>query len=296
MQTLTRAAERAVLWEFVKFRNFAAPGAFLESKRVEGELFTLESRLPRMSTGLRYDLCMRRVVPIVLAVVGVMTVPTAGAQINGTRASVTSLGGSPIFPPGPRASVTSLGPQGFTPNFNGRNCCFSFRPKNPHHSGLGGGRFGFGVGVLPLYSMPYYYGYGDVVDPVDDSMEQSYSRVADRQKVDRESTSQQQYYDDERLNRLEAQMDEMENAPKKSEPVQTHPQAPVADQPGTVLVFRDGHSVEVTNYAIVGDTIYDFSQGSRHKIALADLDLSATEKQNDARGLDFRLPTRPLGN
>lgn len=248
-----------------------------------------------MSTRLRYHSAVRHLLPVVVAVITMVAVPTAGAQINGTRASVTSLGGSPIFPPGPRASVTSLGPQGFTPNFNSRNCCFSFRPKNPHHSGLGGGRFGYGVGVLPLYSTPYYYGYGDVVDPVDDSMEQSYGSLAARPQPDRQSQAQQQYNDD-RLSQLEKQMDDMENTPKKSQAAESEPQLPVADQPDTVLVFRDGHSIQVTNYAIVGDTIYDFSQGSRHKIALADLDLTATQKQNDARGLDFRLPTRPLGN
>ena len=247
-----------------------------------------------MSTWLRYDLVMRRWLPTVVAVLGV-AVPIATAQINGTRASVTSLGGSPIFPPGPRASVTSLGPKGYTPNFNPRNCCFSFRPKNPHHSGLGGGRFGRGVGVLPLYSMPFYYGYGDVVNPVDDSMEQTYGPVSSDRETERAGQLQQQYVDD-RLSRLEQQMDEMESTPKKSQSEEREPQAPAADQPDTVLVFRDGHSIEVTNYAIVGDTIYDLSQGSRHKIALADLDLNATAKENDARGLDFRLPTRPLGN
>jgi hypothetical protein len=190
--------------------------------------------------------------------------------------------------------VTSLGPQGFTPRFNGRNCCFSFHPKNPHHGGLGGGRFGYGVGVLPLYSMPFYYGYGDVVNPIDDSMEQNYGPVADRQSSVRTSPSQQ--YVDDRLSRLEQQIDEMESTTKKSEPAESERQAPAAEQPGTLLVFRDGHSIEVQNYAIVGDTIYDLSQGPRHKIALADLDLKATEKENDARGLDFRLPTRPLGN
>jgi hypothetical protein len=246
-----------------------------------------------MSTRLGYHFCMQRLVSV-LAVVGMVAVSTAGAQINGTRASVTSLGGAPAFPPGPRASVTSLGPQGFTPRFNGRNCCFSFHPKNPHHGGLGGGRFGYGVGVLPLYSMPFYYGYGDVVNPVDDSMEQNYGPVADRQSSVRTSPSQQ--YVDDRLSRLEQQIDEMESTTKKSEPAESERQAPAAEQPGTLLVFRDGHSIEVQNYAIVGDTIYDLSQGPRHKIALADLDLKATEKENDARGLDFRLPTRPLGN
>lgn len=259
-----------------------------------------------MSARLRYHFGMRRLVPVVLAFVGIIAVPVV-AQINGTRASVTSLGGSPIFPPGPRASVTSLGPLGYTPNFDFHHCCFSFRSHDggshgDHHGGsrgghneeFGGGRYGYGSGVLPLYSMPFYYGYGDIVDPVDDSMEQTYGPVPDRQKSDRASQPQQPYNDD-RLSRLEEQMDEIENAPNKSQAANIEPQRPVADQPDTVLVFRDGHSVEVKNYAIVGDSIYDLSQGSRHKIAIAELDLSATEKANDARGLDFRLPTRPLG-
>lgn len=258
-----------------------------------------------MSTRLRYYLPMRRVLAVVAVIVGMMAVPVLEAQINGTRPSVTSLGGSPIFPPGPPASVTSLGPRGYTPNFRNPNCCFDFR--TPHHGGhvgshgngsgrdgFSGGRYGYGVGVLPLYSMPYSYGYGDVVDPVDDSMEQAYGPVAPPQRTDQASPSQQ--YNDERLGRLEQQMDDMENTPSKSQAGSSTPRIPVADQPDTVLVFRDGHSIQVKNYAIVGDTIYDFSEGARHKIAIADLDLGATEKQNDARGLDFRLPTRPLGN
>ncbi len=244
-----------------------------------------------MNTGLQYHSAMWRLTSGLAALIAMLALPGV-AQINGTRASVTSLGGSPIFPPGPRASVTSLGPQGYTPRFDPHNCCFSFRPKNPSHSGLGGGRYGYGVGVLPLYSMPYYYGYGDVVDPVDNSMEQTYGPAA-AQRVDRENQAQQ--YNDERLNRLEQQMDDMENAPKRTEASASEPPHAVADQPDTVLVFRDGHSVQVKNYAIVGDTIYDLSDGSRHKIAIADLDLTATEKANDARGLDFRLPARPLG-
>jgi hypothetical protein len=66
--------------------------------------------------------------------------------------------------------------------------------------------------------------------------------------------------------------------------------APASDQPQTVLVFKDGHQVEVANYAIVGSTLYDLTGGHRQKIALADLDLSATAKQNDDRGIDFQVP------
>jgi hypothetical protein len=252
-----------------------------------------------MTCWVRYHIGMRRWLGISLAVLGLAAVPALQAQINGTRASVTSLGGSSIFPPGPPASVTSLGPRGFTPNFGFPNCCFPFGVKHHHPDGfLNGsrGRGGFGYGVLPLYSMPYYYGYGDVVNPVDDSMEQAYGPVS--QRSDRGGAQQQQYNDD-RLSRLEQQMDEVESAtstPKKSQADASEAPKPPADQPNTVLVFRDGHSMDVKNYAIVGDTLYDFSNGSRRKIALADLDLDATQKQNDNRGLDFRLPKRPSGN
>jgi len=44
------------------------------------------------------------------------------------------------------------------------------------------------------------------------------------------------------------------------------------------------------NYAIVGDTLFDFSGDRTHKILLADLDIPATQKANDASGVEFKLP------
>ena len=73
-------------------------------------------------------------------------------------------------------------------------------------------------------------------------------------------------------------------------------EAPVPDQPQTVLVFKDGHQLEVQNYAVIGDTLYDLTPGRHHKIPLADLDLTSTAKQNDDRGIDFRLPPNPETN
>jgi phosphoglycolate phosphatase-like HAD superfamily hydrolase len=80
-----------------------------------------------------------------------------------------------------------------------------------------------------------------------------------------------------------------EPAPAVSEPLE------VTDQPETVLIFRDGHRVELRNYAIVGDTLYDFTS-ARHKISLADLDLTATARENDDRGIDFHVPATAGGS
>jgi hypothetical protein len=72
--------------------------------------------------------------------------------------------------------------------------------------------------------------------------------------------------------------------------------APEPQQPSTSLVFKDGHQLEVSNYAIVSQTLFDLTPGHPRKIALADLDLTATQKQNDDHGVVFQLPPSPQAN
>jgi len=65
--------------------------------------------------------------------------------------------------------------------------------------------------------------------------------------------------------------------------------------PATVLVYRDQHKEEVSNYAIVGQTLWNFSSQRTKKIPLADLDMAATEKANDDRGVAFNVPATHSG-
>jgi hypothetical protein len=58
----------------------------------------------------------------------------------------------------------------------------------------------------------------------------------------------------------------------------------------TVFAYRDGHQFEAKNYAIQGQTLWIFGDQSTRKISLADLDLSATKRLNDSRGVEFALP------
>jgi hypothetical protein len=58
----------------------------------------------------------------------------------------------------------------------------------------------------------------------------------------------------------------------------------------TVLVFRDKHTQEVQNYAVVGGTLWIFSERRATKLPLSWLDIVATTKANDERGVDFRVP------
>ena len=61
--------------------------------------------------------------------------------------------------------------------------------------------------------------------------------------------------------------------------------------PATVLVFRDQHTKEIQNYAIVGQTLWNFAPQHTEKIPLSELDLPATAKANDDRGITFKVPT-----
>jgi len=58
----------------------------------------------------------------------------------------------------------------------------------------------------------------------------------------------------------------------------------------TVLVFHDQHVQQIQNYAIVGYTLWNFVGQRTEKIPLAELDIQATIKANEDRGVDFHLP------
>jgi hypothetical protein len=68
--------------------------------------------------------------------------------------------------------------------------------------------------------------------------------------------------------------------------------------PPTTFIFRDGHHEDSSDYSIISGVIYargDFwTTGSwSRQIKLSQLDLPATAKANQDRGIAFRLPTAP---
>ncbi len=59
--------------------------------------------------------------------------------------------------------------------------------------------------------------------------------------------------------------------------------------PATVFIFKDGHQLETRNYAIMGETLFDFSGKMVKKIQMAEIDTVATAKANDDRGVQVKL-------
>jgi hypothetical protein len=215
----------------------------------------------------------------------------ASAQVNGMPASVTSPGFGGHQVNGVAPSVTSLGPRGYTPAFP--TCCFRGTvPANSHptlnfHHHHPNGSFSRGGAV---YAVPYYgyYNYEDeAAEAPPDEQYNGGPTIFDRRGPGT-APSPAPYA---RASRSDSTQPESPSTPA-AQPDDT----PAPDQPQTVLVFKDGHQVEVANYAIVGSNLYDLTDGRRHKIALAELDLTATAKQNDDRGIDFQLPAHSEAN
>jgi len=190
------------------------------------------------------------------------------SQINGVPPSVTSIGFGGRFINGISPSVTSLGLNGYGNSWSVfGNCCANiFMPANPNPPLFSGRHHHhrdhavFAVGVSEPAYVPYAVPYDQEAD--DDSRDVDYVHAPGTRNA--------------------------KAAP--GDPAPGDPEEPVADQPSTVLVFKDGHQSDVLNYAIVGDTRFDFGTGRTKKIPPADLDLPATRKANDDRGVDFQIP------
>jgi hypothetical protein len=223
------------------------------------------------------------IVFILAAVTGLLLLPAA-AQVHGVPASVTSIGFGGNFSrsPGVPASVTSIGPHGFghtqffgQPFFNQgfHNNNFGHR----HHQGFFGGGLSFGI--------PYAYPVAVPVAVTDDYEDDQYN--GGPTIFDRRGPGPSNRREEERYRRDDR--DDRDDVPE-ARSAEPGPQEPVANQPATAVVFKDGHSIELSNYAIIGSTLYDLTPGHPRKILLADIDVPATQKQNDEHGVDFNLP------
>ncbi len=83
-----------------------------------------------------------------------------------------------------------------------------------------------------------------------------------------------------------------------SAPRPAHATTPAPDLPPATLIFLDGRHEEATNYAIVSGVMYlhsDYwtSGAWAKRIQLAELDIPATLKANQERGVKFALPSAP---
>jgi len=232
-----------------------------------------------MSCQVEYHRVVKRGIAATVAVFGLIFFAavfssTSAAQIKGAPASVTSPGFGGRAINGTPPNVTSLGRQGYAP---------VVVPGGGHNSGHQGNlrrRSHDGAYYGGVYVVPAPYADNATSDVEDDANYQGGPTIFDRR-----GSGAQAY--------IPPVADA--TAPHAQNSVQDPPESESAPDP-TLLVFKDGHQIEVGNYAIVGRTLYDMTPGHPRKVALADLDIDATQKQNEKRGVTFQLPPSAQGN
>ncbi|MGC2258994.1 MAG: hypothetical protein WA594_11870 [Candidatus Sulfotelmatobacter sp.] len=238
----------------------------------------------------------RRLIPASLASLAVLlfpllTVSSSPAQIGGV--SPGAIHSVPVAPPtavrvAPPTVMLVPPPTGATPvpspfarSAFAHPTGIPHPPHPPQNTGNHPHHDANGVAIYPyLYPIPYAANLSDpgTAGP-DDVQDQEGANVGDPRNYGTDAYVRPLPVDPAR--NISAESDFADS------PAADPPDPP---QPPTTLVFKDGHQLQLNNYAIVSQTLYDFTPGHPRKIALSDLDLPATQKQNDDRGVVFELP------
>jgi hypothetical protein len=198
------------------------------------------------------------------------------------------------------ASRGGMGAGGFhggASHFAGRG--FHGGPHSGFHSGNGFHHPGHGPRIIirnprfndrfragfyspyPYYYSPFWWDWAD----------SSYDSQADN--------SYAQYQSNAEINRLSDEVQELREEQRERQ-YESSSMRPPAPQPKTeakqqedlpvVLVFLDKRIQEVKNYAVANEMLIVLEGNRRRKYPLADIDLAATMKLNDERGVNFEVP------
>jgi hypothetical protein len=193
---------------------------------------------------------------------------SSGNSFSGTH-SGSGLAAHP-FARGP-VSRQSFSARGFSRPGSTRLRAFGFRNNC---AGFGcRGRFGYPWGYAGTYNPYWWWDSGSSYD-----QDQQY-------QTGLANEMNQQSLEEQRMRRQDDQ-----DLYARSAPPPPRQEEVTEAAPATVLVFRDEHKQEIHNYAIVGETLWNFAPQHTQKIPLSDLDIPATTKTNDERGVDFHVP------
>lgn len=133
-----------------------------------------------------------------------------------------------------------------------------------------------------LFAQPVFLPYPVYATPSYQVAEQPSTTVSDRES-DLARDVERLTDEVERLREEQALREPARQVPPQPPPL-------VEESTPTILVFRDGHRSEVRNYAIIGQTLWVFTEQRARKIPVSDLDVEATRKVNADRSVEVRFP------
>jgi len=237
---------------------------------------------PENWSGLGYNGAMRRWLYIATFGLLLVSLPMwAQRHGGGAHASGGGFAGhSSSF------SAGSFHGASFSHSSNGirRQAGSSYYNRRPNYRSSFRRRLSYPYGLYYPYA-GYYPWYGDGFDYQSDYQNQNDGQTADAYA---DSNYPGPYREDSGLQRdvqtLSGKIDRLQAEAE----ARNHPKTET--EPATALVFRDQHVEEVHNYAIAGGTLWVLNDQAAKKIPLAQLDIPATVKMNDDRGVDFQVP------
>ena len=247
-----------------------------------------------MTFPLEYHKTVQRSIPASLALFGMLLlplffVPSSPAQINGAPPT-GAFGGHTISVAPPTATIghSGIGPSHAGSNFHSQISHGGSHHR--HHTVIGNAYYPYVSAVPVPYAVDLNDSEADTED--DDSDYQGGPTVFDRRGSGPDSYIPPTYGGPAHARQAVQPGSTQPGSTPTDDPPGSESStelAPEPPQPSTILVFKDGHQEEVGNYAIVSQSLYELTPGHPRKIALADLDLSATQKENDDRGNRFQL-------
>jgi hypothetical protein len=192
--------------------------------------------------------------------------------------------GAPMFRDNP-----GLRP-GFRPGFNpGVRPGFDrgFRPRFDRGFRPGFGRFDnrsvaispffgfpfFSTGIDPFYSGPIF------TAPTYITPGQTTQSIGDQTNEDLRS----------QVGQLTTQVQQLQ-AELAAARGQSTPTSAVQNVPAVTLILKDGRRIEAAGYALVGSTLWILNAQDATKISLSDVDVDATQKENQKRGINVVIP------
>ena len=147
----------------------------------------------------------------------------------------------------------------------------------------------------PYYAYSAYAPFGYYSPFWWDWNNSSYDRSEDNYVAQRQA---QQQIDDLSQQVQDLQQEREERAysqpPLPRPPAPSSTEAKIVPNMSVVLVYLDKRIEEIKNYAVANEKVVVFDNHHIKKIPLADIDLAATMKLNDERGVDFQIPN-PAG-
>jgi hypothetical protein len=213
----------------------------------------------------------------------VLTATTAMGQGHGGSPGPAFAGGTT----GAGASFGAGGPAVVPPVIHSSGYGYgskSYSSNGPYsyggtHSGTSHTRSSYSRTRYPLA----YYAYPYFVTP-------SGGWAGDPALLGNEPIPDQSVYNE--LDILHQQIDQLRTdqgyvASSRSSYAESVQEPPEKKPAALILVFRDGTRTEVQDYAVVGQTFWDLSSNGTRKFPVSQLDLQASIKANDARGLEF---------